>query len=92
MVIIEKNKGAIQKRFKLKGYKLQFDNRVSTSLSANMSRDEIVDSKNLNDLAELMQVDKKMIDELTTRDEAIDFLTEILQPLVKIYEDLNSKL
>ena len=92
MVIIEKNEEAIQKLFKLKGYKLQFDDRVSAFLSANMTSDELVETRNLNDLAQLMQVNKKIVNDLTIWDEAMEFLTEILQPLVKIHEDLNLEL
>ena len=68
VVIIEKNEEAIQKLFKLKGYKLQFDDRVSAFLSANMTSDELVETRNLNDLAQLMQVNKKIVNNLTVRD------------------------
>ena len=65
---------------------------VGAFLSANMTSVELVENRNINDLAELMQVNKKIVHALTTPDESMEILSEILQSLVKIHEDLNLEL
>ena len=88
-VIIDRSGKAINKIFKLKGYKLQIDDRIRAFITASEVGDDEVESFHLKDVADFMQVQIPEPKDVISKNEAFAYLEAALKPLVKLHDEVN---
>ena len=91
VVMIDRSEKAISKIFKLKGSKLQIDDRIKAFIAASKIGDDEIETLHLKDVADFMQVKIPEPAEVISTDEAFPYLETALKPQFKLHKEVNSE-